>query len=105
MRSHPWRKSAHGHRQHKLEAANGIVDTKADAVTKQEDKMEKASEDEEDDDAPKRDLVEELIGEEKDDAHTHRPDGTYEILNEVVVDRGPNPSKCNTYPTTSDNHD
>jgi len=40
-----------------------------------------------------RDLVEELIGEEKDDEHTHRPDGTFEILNEVVVDRGPNPSK------------
>lgn len=40
-----------------------------------------------------RDLVEELIGEEKDDDHTHRPDGTYEILNEIVVDRGPNPSK------------
>jgi NAD+ kinase len=41
---------------------------------------------------PPRDLVEELIGEEKDDEHTHRPDGTYEVLNEVVVDRGPNPS-------------
>lgn len=41
----------------------------------------------------KRDLVEELIGEEKDDEHTHRPDSTFEILNEVVVDRGPNPSK------------
>ncbi|KAJ8126284.1 hypothetical protein O1611_g7354 [Lasiodiplodia mahajangana] len=41
----------------------------------------------------KRDLVEELIGEEKDDDHTHKPDGTYEILNEIVVDRGPNPSK------------
>jgi NAD+ kinase len=40
-----------------------------------------------------RDLVEELIGEEKDDDHTHRPDGTFEILNEIVVDRGPNPSK------------
>ena len=41
----------------------------------------------------KWDLVEELVGEERDDEHTHRPDGTYEILNEVVVDRGPNPSK------------
>jgi NAD+ kinase len=40
-----------------------------------------------------RDLVEELIGEEKEDEHTHKPDGTYEILNEIVVDRGPNPSK------------
>lgn len=43
---------------------------------------------------PLRDLVEELIGEERDDEHTHRPDGTYEVLNEVVVDRGPNPSRC-----------
>ncbi|QUC18842.1 uncharacterized protein UV8b_03083 [Ustilaginoidea virens] len=40
----------------------------------------------------RRDLVEELIGEEREDDHTHRPDGTYEILNEVVVDRGPNPT-------------
>ncbi|KFA67568.1 hypothetical protein S40285_04249 [Stachybotrys chlorohalonatus IBT 40285] len=46
-----------------------------------------------DDEQPRRDLVEELIGEEKDDARTHHPDGTYEILNEIVVDRGPNPSK------------
>ncbi|KIL91142.1 hypothetical protein FAVG1_05839 [Fusarium avenaceum] len=47
----------------------------------------------EDDDEMSRDLVEELIGEEREDEHTHRPDGTFEILNEVVVDRGPNPSK------------
>lgn len=40
-----------------------------------------------------RDLIEELIGEEREDEHTHRPDGTYEILNEIVVDRGPNPSE------------
>lgn len=40
-----------------------------------------------------RDLVEELVGEEKEDEHTHKPEGTYEILNEIVVDRGPNPSK------------
>lgn len=53
-----------------------------------------ATSEEEDEEAQhkKRDLVEELIGEEREDAHTHRPDGTYEILNEVVVDRGPNPS-------------
>ncbi|KAK4163536.1 NAD(+) kinase [Cladorrhinum sp. PSN259] len=44
----------------------------------------------EEDDEEARDLIEELIGEEKDDEHTHRPDGTYEVLNEVVVDRGPN---------------
>lgn len=46
-----------------------------------------------------RDLVEELIGEEKEDEHTHKPDGTYEILNEIVIDRGPNPSEYN-YLTT-----
>ncbi|KAG9248934.1 ATP-NAD kinase-like protein [Calycina marina] len=39
-----------------------------------------------------RDLVEELIGEEKDDDRTHKPDGSYEILNDIVVDRGPNPT-------------
>ncbi|KAF2826056.1 ATP-NAD kinase [Ophiobolus disseminans] len=43
-------------------------------------------------DGKDRDLVEELIGEEAEDHHTHRPDGTYNILNEVVVDRGPNPT-------------
>jgi len=37
-----------------------------------------------------RDLVEELVGEENE--RTHRPDGTYEILNDIVVDRGPNPT-------------
>ena len=39
------------------------------------------------------DLVEELIGEECDNNHTHKPNGTYEVLNDIVVDRGPNPSK------------
>ena len=37
-----------------------------------------------------KDLVEELIGEESEDHTTHRPDGTHNILNEVVLDRGPN---------------
>ncbi|KAF2272693.1 ATP-NAD kinase [Westerdykella ornata] len=37
-----------------------------------------------------KDLVEELIGEEQEDNHTHRPETTHNILNEVVVDRGPN---------------
>jgi NAD+ kinase len=41
----------------------------------------------------RRDLVDELVGEEKEDEKTHRPDGTYEILNDIVVDRGPNPSE------------
>ena len=39
-----------------------------------------------------RDLVDELIGEETENEYTHKPDGTYEILNDIVVDRGPNPS-------------
>lgn len=43
------------------------------------------------DDKP-RDLVEELIGEEAEDDHTHRPDGSHNVMNEVVLDRGPNAS-------------
>ena len=39
-----------------------------------------------------RDLVEELIGEEVDEHRTHKPDRTFEILNDIVVDRGPNPT-------------
>ncbi|KAJ8109727.1 hypothetical protein ONZ43_g6056 [Nemania bipapillata] len=53
---------------------------------------------------PKRDLVEELIGEEKDDDHTHKPDCTYEILNEIVVDRGPNPTLANIEVFGDDEH-
>ncbi|KAK7427951.1 hypothetical protein QQZ08_005564 [Neonectria magnoliae] len=52
----------------------------------------------------KRDLVEELIGEESEDEHTHRPDGTFEILNEVVVDRGPNPTMSYTEVFGDDEH-
>ncbi|KAI2623135.1 ATP-NAD kinase, partial [Hypoxylon sp. NC1633] len=50
----------------------------------------------------RRDLIEELIGEEREDEHTHTPDGTYEILNEIVIDRGPNASESNPacHPTT-----
>ncbi|GAP89138.1 putative ATP-NAD kinase [Rosellinia necatrix] len=51
-----------------------------------------------------RDLVEELIGEEKDDEHTHKPDGTYEILNEIVIDRGPNPTLANIEIFGDDEH-
>ncbi|PWY94292.1 NAD+ kinase [Aspergillus sclerotioniger CBS 115572] len=40
----------------------------------------------------KRDLVEELIGEECIDTLTHRPDKVLQILNDVVLDRGPNPT-------------
>ena len=39
-----------------------------------------------------RDLIDELIGEERDDMRTHRPEMSYNILNDVVMDRGPNPS-------------
>ncbi|KAI0977387.1 ATP-NAD kinase-like domain-containing protein [Xylaria arbuscula] len=53
---------------------------------------------------PRRDLVEELIGEEKEDDHTHKPDGTYEILNEIVVDRGPNPTLANIEIFGDDEH-
>jgi NAD+ kinase len=39
-----------------------------------------------------RDLVEQLIGEEMDEHRTHKPYRTFEILNDIVVDRGPNPT-------------
>ena len=42
-------------------------------------------------------LVEELVGEECDNNYTHKPAGTYEVLNDIVVDRGPNPSTCNRH--------
>ncbi|KAF2148238.1 ATP-NAD kinase [Myriangium duriaei CBS 260.36] len=37
-----------------------------------------------------RSLVEELVGSESEDSHTHRPDHSFNILNEIVIDRGPN---------------
>ena len=51
----------------------------------------------------KHDLVEELIGDEAENNLTHKPDGSYTILNDIVVDRGPNPSKKSLpiYETTS----
>ena len=45
-----------------------------------------------DEDLSGLDLVEEMIGEELEGKHTHKPDRTYEILNDIVVDRGPNPT-------------
>lgn len=42
------------------------------------------------DDDKQRDLIEELIGQEPEEYRTHKPDGTFEILNDIVVDRGPN---------------
>ena len=43
-----------------------------------------------------QDLVDELIGGQSEENQTHQPDECYEILNEIVVDRGPNPSKLVT---------
>ncbi|CAG9943257.1 unnamed protein product [Clonostachys rosea f. rosea IK726] len=63
-----------------------------------------ASDEDDEDENHTRDLVEELIGEEKEDARTHRPDGTYEILNEIVVDRGPNPTMSYTELFGDDEH-
>lgn len=39
-----------------------------------------------------QDLIEELVGAEAENDFTHKPDGKYEILNDIVVDRGPNPT-------------
>ncbi|KAL8868574.1 MAG: hypothetical protein Q9174_004904 [Haloplaca sp. 1 TL-2023] len=44
----------------------------------------------------KHDLVEELIGDEAENNLTHKPDGSYTILNDIVVDRGPNPTMSST---------
>ncbi len=45
-----------------------------------------------------RDLVDELIGDEPPDGTlSHRPDGVVHILNDIVVDRGPNPSKLRNH--------
>ncbi|KAI9790703.1 MAG: hypothetical protein M1816_004844 [Peltula sp. TS41687] len=52
----------------------------------------------------KRDLVEELVGEEKDDHTTHQPDGSYVILNDIVVDRGPSPTMSSTELFGDDEH-
>ncbi|OBT69527.1 hypothetical protein VE03_01213 [Pseudogymnoascus sp. 23342-1-I1] len=59
---------------------------------------------EEDEELSSRDLVEELVGEEKADERTHRPDGTYEILNDIVVDRGPNPTMSSVELFGDDEH-
>jgi len=37
-----------------------------------------------------RDLVEELIGDLADDENSHAPDGSHNIMNDIVLDRGPN---------------
>jgi len=71
----------------------------------QEGSSSSSPDDEEDDESNQtRDLVEELVGEEKGDERTHRPDGTYEILNDIVVDRGPNPTMSSTEIFGDDEH-
>ncbi|KAK4905031.1 hypothetical protein LTR28_000832, partial [Elasticomyces elasticus] len=40
----------------------------------------------------KRDLIGELIGRDSDDVTTHRPERSHNILNDLVLDRGPNPT-------------
>ncbi|KAH6611094.1 serine threonine kinase [Trichoderma cornu-damae] len=65
---------------------------------------EPESEEDGDESHYRRDLVEELIGEENEDERTHRPEGTFEILNELVVDRGPNPSMSYTEIFGDDEH-
>ncbi|RKU41894.1 hypothetical protein DL546_004462 [Coniochaeta pulveracea] len=70
----------------------------------QDQKNGESSEEDEEELHRRRDLVEELIGEEQDDEHTHRPDGTYEILNEIVIDRGPNPTMSYTEIFGDDEH-
>ena len=42
------------------------------------------------DDTP--DLVQQLVGDAADDHRTHIPEQTRDILNDLVLDRGPNPS-------------
>ncbi|CZT04168.1 related to UTR1 (associated with ferric reductase activity) [Rhynchosporium agropyri] len=68
------------------------------------DEREQEPEEDEGESSESRDLVEELVGEEKEDERTHRPDGTYEILNDIVVDRGPNPTMSSTEIFGDDEH-
>jgi NAD+ kinase len=44
------------------------------------------------DEQQSRDMVDELIGDASDDVNTHRPAGSNNILNDIVIDRGPNPT-------------
>jgi NAD+ kinase len=39
-----------------------------------------------------RDLIDEIIGDDSDNVTTHAPNGTHNILNDIVLDRGPNPT-------------
>lgn len=42
------------------------------------------------------DLVGQLVGEQSGQEDTHQPEQSHEILNDLVTDRGPNPSKILT---------
>ena len=39
-----------------------------------------------------RDLVDELIGDERHNMDSHKPEGSHNIMNDIVLDRGPNPT-------------
>ena len=47
------------------------------------------------------DLVEELISDENVEFMTHKPDGHHQILNDIVVDRGPSASKYSIFQVNS----
>ncbi|KAK4505586.1 hypothetical protein PRZ48_003549 [Zasmidium cellare] len=51
-----------------------------------------------------RDLIDELIGHGSDDATTHRPDGSHNILNDIVMDRGPCPTMTSIEVFGDDEH-
>jgi NAD+ kinase len=51
-----------------------------------------------------RDLIDELIGSASDDASTHRPETSHNILNDIVMDRGPNPTMSSIEVFGDDEH-
>lgn len=57
-----------------------------------------------DDDQASRNLVEELVGDESDDSTTHHPEHSFNILNEIVIDRGPNPTMSSMEVFGDDEH-
>lgn len=48
-----------------------------------------------------RSLTDEILGKDGYDGPTHHPDESFTVLNEIVVDRGPNPSKLQPLMTKS----
>jgi NAD+ kinase len=51
-----------------------------------------------------RDLIDELTGVDGCDAPTHKPDGSHNILNDIVIDRGPNPTMSSIEVFGDDEH-